>query len=172
MAKTSSAFDRFSTREQTFKVEVEILPETEASPPFIVTCQYNDGKDLEDLSEQSMTRNRSGQMEVDHDKYRRGFCKKHIVTWSGLTLEHAAVLMPKRTVSFDIGAFYEEFPEGEIPYSEKTALDLYREAEAHQFFNIIRDELALAAKLMAEQRAKEVRDAQKKFRTTPASSGA
>jgi len=166
---SGSLFDRFSTRKG-IPVEVEILTASETDPPFIVFCLFVDGKELEEIVEASMVRGRTGQMEADNERYRKQFVKKYFTGWIGLTLGNFIRLLPGRASMIDAEAWFAEFPDGEMPFSEKAALDLYRETTVEMFFNKVRDSIAAAAKYFSEQKALEVMHARKNSGTSPDSS--
>lgn len=168
-----SILERISSRTKSFPIEIEVFSATKYSPPLFVVCEYQDGKDMEDIVRQSMVRGRNGQLEPDNEKYMAAFCRKHIRGWSNFTLEYAYQLMPKRIESLSTDEWYEMCDaDGFLPYSEEDAELVYREAPAELFFMRIRDGIAVAAKAKAEAKAQEIFEAQKNFATLRATNSA
>jgi len=164
----ANLFDRYSSRKG-IPVDVEILTASETDPAFFVHCMFVDGRELESIVEASMVRGRTGQMEADNDKYRVQFVKKNFTGWTGLTLGNFIRMLPGRAGTIDPEAWYADYPDGEMPFSEEAALLLYRETTVEMFFNKVRDNVALAAKYFSEQKAQEVMSARKNSGTSPAS---
>jgi len=166
-----SIFDQFSTR-QGIPISIEVLVASSDDPSFFVQCTFVDGRALEEIVEASMVRGRTGQMEADNDKYRKQFVKRYFTGWTGLTLGNFIRLLPGRAGTISVAVWYELYPDGEMPFSEKAALELYRETTVEMFFNKIRDGIARAATEYSELKAQEVAAARKNSETSSVSSAA
>lgn len=157
-------FDQFSSKRD-IEIPVLILEANETEPEFVVEVRYVDGETQEDMLNSCRVRTRTGEWDTDRKKYREKWCRKVIRGWRGLTLANFRRLLPQRD-STNPEQFLEKFPDGEIPYSHEAACDLYREARAQDFVNVVLEAFRVSDDLLRVERELE----EKKLKSMPDSS--
>lgn len=144
-----NVLDSLSKRE--IKLPVIVLEALGNEPEFVVDAAYLDGEDQENMQNSCRHRSRTGEWELDRNKYRDKFCRKVIKGWRGLTLGNLVRLLPNYN-SVSPETFSNEYPEGEIPYSHETATMLYQKSRAQDFVNIVTEAFRDTAQVLEAER--------------------